>query len=141
MTLRQNKYTQNRKQQEIFSDFLLSFETNDNTKDLVRNINALSIQSALKNIILTNKGERLYQGGLGGSIRDSLFELFETSTVEFMKQNIEKAIETYEPRVKYEDAVIVPSEDNNGIFVTIYYSTVQQPGLTQNLTVFLERVR
>lgn len=139
--LRQDKYTQRTVQKEIFSDFLMDFDLNPDTNDLYRNVNLASIQNSLKALMLTNRGERLFQPDVGSSIREQLFELFETSTVELLKQFIKNTIEVYEPRVKYEDVVIVPSDDQNGLFITIYFSTIQRPGVVETLTVFLTRVR
>lgn len=139
--LRQDKYTQRSIQKEVFSDFLMNFDQNPNTGDLYRNINLASIQNSLKSLMLTNRGERLFQPDVGSSIREQLFELYESSTVEILKQFIKTTIEVYEPRVKYEDASIVPSEDQNGLFITIYFSTIQRPGAIESLTVFLTRIR
>jgi hypothetical protein len=51
------------KKEEYYSDFLNSFAKTPVGEQLARVLNERSINQALKNIILTNRGERLFQPG------------------------------------------------------------------------------
>jgi phage baseplate assembly protein W len=137
-----DRYTVNSKLQEKFSDFVSPFDLNPNTGDLYRNINDFAIRESLKNIMLTDLGERPFQPTLGGDIRRLLFEHFDEKTVLLLKKNIEIAIHNHEPRVVLKDLSVIPDYDNNQVTITIFYTTINSPGLVQELPVtFLTRVR
>lgn len=140
--LRRDKYSQHSKKQgALFSDFLNSLEFNPDTKDLYRNIDLFSIEQSLKNLIFTDRGERLFQPEVGCDIRRQLFENYTPDTAEMMKTYIESTIKNFEPRVRYLDSIIQPYEGENGILVTIYFSTIIRPGQTESISVLLTRVR
>jgi phage baseplate assembly protein W len=139
---REDKYTVNSKLQEKFSDVVSTFEVNPDTGDLYRNINDFAIRESLKNIILTDLGERPFQPTLGGDIRRQLFENLDDKTTLHVKRAIEIAIHNHEPRVILRDLSIVPDYDNNQVTITIFYTTINSPGLVQELPVtLLIRVR
>lgn len=142
ITRRADKYTINSKLQEKFSDVHSTFEVNPDTGDLFRNINDFAIRESLKNIILTDLGERPFQPTLGGDIRRQLFENLDEKTAIHLKNSIEVAIHNHEPRVVLRDLSIVPDYEHNQVTVTIFYTTINSPGLVQELPVtFLIRVR
>ena len=60
----------------IFSDFNNSFAVHPVKKDLSLKTDADSVKQAVKNLILTDKGERLMQPRIGCKIRSLLFENF-----------------------------------------------------------------
>lgn len=139
---RADKYTVNSKVQEKFSDLVSTFEVNPDTGDLYRNINDSAVRESLKNILLTDLGERPFQPTLGGDIRRQLFENADEKMLVHLKRSIEIAIHNHEPRVVLRDLTIVPDEDNNQVTVTVFYTTINSPGLVQELPVtFLTRVR
>lgn len=142
ITRRADKYTVNTKLQEKFSDLVSTFEVNPDTGDLFRNVNDFSIRESLKNIILTDLGERPFQPTLGGDIRKHLFETLDDRSVLNMRRAIEIAIHNHEPRVVLRDLSIVPDYDNNQASITIFYTTINNPAVVQELPVtFLIRVR
>lgn len=140
--LRRDKYSQHSKKQgALFSDFLNSLEPNPDTKDLYRNIDLFSIEQSLKNLIFTDRGERLFQPDVGCDIKRQLFENYTPDTAILMKTYIESTIKNFEPRIRYIDSIIEPIEQENGVSVTIYFSTIVRPGQTESITVLLTRVR
>lgn len=139
---RADRYTVNTKLQEKFSDFVSPFDVNPDTGDIYRNINDFAIRESLKNILLTDLGERPFQPTLGGNIRQFLFENVDDKIVLRMKSAIEIAIHNHEPRVVLRDLSIVPDTDNNQVTITVFYTTINSPGVLQELPVtFLTRVR
>lgn len=139
---RADRYTVNSKLQEKFSDIVSTFETNPDTGDLYRNINDFSIRESLKNIILTDLGERPFQPTLGGNIYRQLFELMDEKTILSLKNTIEIAIHNHEPRVVLKDLSLIPDYENNQVTITIFYTTINSPGVVQQLPVtILTRVR
>lgn len=117
------EYQQAGSPENIFSDFDTAFLPHPYTKQITRRKGVDSVKMALRNLILTNKYERLRNPELGGSIRDFLFEQFSPSIIPDIKEKIEILVEKYEPRVDLIDVRISPDEENNAINIRIIFST------------------
>lgn len=129
-----------RKKQSLFSDLHKDLTQNPISEDLALKRDEEAVKESLKNLILTNKGERLMQPLLGGNIRAMLFENNTPATIKFLQEQIKATIEEYEPRASLIDVTVQSSLDENTINVTIYFyiNNIEQP---ITLTVFLERTR
>jgi len=129
-----------RKKQSLFSDFHKDLTQNPISEDLALKRDEEAVKESLKNLILTDKGERLMQPLLGGNIRAMLFENNTPATIKFLQEQIKATIEEYEPRAALIDVTVQSSLDENTINVTIYFyiNNIEQP---ITLTVFLERTR
>jgi len=129
-----------RKKQSLFSDFHKDLTQNPISEDLALKRDEEAVKESLKNLILTDKGERLMQPLLGGNIRAMLFENNTPATIKFLQEQIKATIEEYEPRASLIDVTVQSSLDENTINVTIYFyiNNIEQP---ITLTVFLERTR
>jgi phage baseplate assembly protein W len=139
---RADKYTVNSKLQVKFSDFMSEFTANPATGDLYKNVNDFAIKESLKNLILTEQGERMFQPTIGGTIRRSLFNQLDEITVTRLRSSVEMTIKNHEPRVVFRDISVVTDDNRNNASLTIFYSTINSPGQIQDLTVnFLTRVR
>lgn len=139
---RADKYTVNSKLQVKFSDFMSEFTANPATGDLYKNVNDFAIRESLKNLILTEQGERMFQPTIGGTIRRSLFNQLDEITVTRLRSSVEMTIKNHEPRVVFRDISVVTDDNRNNASLTIFYSTINSPGQIQDLTVnFLTRVR
>lgn len=142
ITTRADKYTVNSKLQTKFSDFVSNFEVNPATGDVYRNINDFAVREALKNLILTENGERPFQPSIGTTIKKMMFENLTPQALLLMRQTIEIAISNHEPRVVLKDLSVVPDDEHNAVSITLFYTTINSPGLIQDLTVtLLTRVR
>lgn len=124
----------------IYSDFTMNLDKHPLTKDVARQTNEQAVKSALRNLILTDRGERPFQPDLGGNIRAMLFENFTPQTILNTKQIIEDTIQTFEPRAGLIDVIVSPSEDHNtiAISITFYLVNIQEP---TTLDFILTRVR
>ena len=67
--------------QEFFSDFTRNLEQIPGRKDTSRVINENAVKESIRNLILTDRGERLMQPNIGCDIRGSLFENITQSTM------------------------------------------------------------
>lgn len=138
--LKRDKYTQQTNKTFLFTDFLFNFDVNPDTKDLYRSVNLDAIQQSLRNLIFTNLGERIHQPNLGSNIRKMLFENSSPQVAEMLREYVKSTVQN-EPRVRYIDTQIEIFEDQNAVSISLFYSTVAQPGIQQTLTVLLTRVR
>ena len=129
-----------RKKQEYFSDFLDNFFKTPVGDDLARVTNERSVDQALKNLVKTNMGERLFQPTVGGDVYNSLFEqngIVEGTILEF---NILNMIKYNEPRVNVLDVTVDTEKEENTLEISIIYSLINNPDPT-TLTFLLKRVR
>jgi phage baseplate assembly protein W len=138
--LEQERYQKTGSESELYSDFLQSFLPHPNTGSITRKVNVDSVKMAIRNLLLTNKYERLRNPKYGANITRNLFENFSPSVVRRIKEDIESAVETFEPRVRVIDTKVTASEDENRLFVQIIFAvaTVQEP---QSVDITLYRVR
>jgi phage baseplate assembly protein W len=99
-------------QQVLFSDFTNNLGIHPITGNLTRVVNRESVKQALRNLILTNTGERLYNYTMGMDINRLLFETIidETDTY-IIREKIIKNIKRYEPRVDLVDVEILTETD------------------------------
>jgi len=125
---------------ELYSDFSKNLDQVPGRNDLSRKINENAVKESIKNIVLTNKGERLFQPTIGCNISASLFENLDANTILILKDNIKTAIRTYEPRCNLKDVEIVADLDTNNLQATVLFS-VLNTSTTSSITLDLVRER
>jgi phage baseplate assembly protein W len=129
-----------RKRVSLWSDFHKDFTINPISNDLAVKRDEESIKEALKNLILTDRGERLFQPNLGGDIRATLFENNTPATLKIVQEQVKSTILNFEPRVEIISVEAKSSLDSNTIQINIlFYIKSSETPVT--LTVFLERIR
>jgi phage baseplate assembly protein W len=108
---------------------------------LARVINENSIKQSIRNLLLTNTGDRLFQPNIGGNIRELLFENNLQENLITAKDYVRSVIEQFEPRVQLTSVnVDSPERDPHTVYVTIVYKTLNNTG-PQTLTLLFKRVR
>jgi phage baseplate assembly protein W len=124
----------------LYSDFHKDLTVNPISLDLAVKRDEEAVRESIKNLILTNKGERLFQPLLGGNITAKLFENNTPAVIKLIQEQIKETIIQHEPRAQLIDVVVQSSIDNNKVEVSIhfYITNVEQP---VTVTVFLERTR
>ena len=123
-----------------FSDFNNSLAVHPVKKDLSLRTDVDAVKQSIKNLVLTDKGERLFQPGIGCDVRRSLFENFSAGTVAVAKQTIVEVITNYEPRCNLIDVRASSDEDNNALLLTVVFSVINSSNV-EELTLVLERIR
>jgi len=102
-----------------YTDIDLNFSRNPITNDVSILQDADAIKSSVKNIILTNFGERPFNPIFGSGIRRFLFEPLTVITASSIRTFIETALENFEPRVEVLQIDVYADADNNAFQVTI----------------------
>jgi phage baseplate assembly protein W len=125
---------------EFFSDFVNSFAKTPVGDQLARVINERSINQALKNLIFTNYGERLFQPGIGSSINALLFEQNVESNLSTIQNYIERTINFNEPRVELIDVVVDSTDEEHEVAVSITYRVINRTEQV-NFSFIFRRVR
>ena len=92
--------------------------------------------SNLKNLILTNKGERVGQPDFGCDISSLLFEQITEETGQQIKSSIQDAVENWLPYITIAD-VFVTFQDSqpNAIYIAVEFTVdVDDPNAVQTIT-------
>jgi|TARA_Y100000310_G_C20270485_1_gene617756 phage baseplate assembly protein W len=90
-----------------------------------------SISSSLKQLILTNKGERVMMPQFGTSLRSSVFSHMDESRKTELISEIRSAIATYEPRVVLKNLSLDFNNTMHQLTVSISFSTIEDVSTTQ----------
>lgn len=124
----------------LYADLYKDLTQNPTNGDLALRRDEESVKESIKNLILTDKGERLMQPLIGGNIRAMLFENITPAVLKIIEEQIFITIEEYEPRAEIIDVEVKSAIDDNKVEVTIrfYITNIAQP---IQLSVFLERIR
>ena len=123
-----------------FSDIDLNFEINPLTKDVNILKNEDAVKRSVRNIVLTNFGEKKFQPFFGGNVLAQLFENFSPFTSIQLKKAIERSLFENEPRIDRLVVEVNANNDKNSVDVVVRFTlkNSQEPVL---VTFTLERIR
>jgi phage baseplate assembly protein W len=124
----------------LYSDFTIGFDIHPTKKDLVRVLNEGAVKRAIRNLLLTNRGERFFRPQVGSRIRSYLFEPMTPFTAVGLRQEIEETINNYEPRVQLINVAVDPLYDQNAYNVKLTFYILNKPDPV-SYNVALERIR
>lgn len=116
--------TPQRKKQEIYSDFFTDFVTFETSRDVARQINEDAVISSIRNLLKTNRGDRLFNNTLGSDLNAMLFENTGPATEQLVADYIRKTIENYEPRASLIDIVVNTEVDDHLVNVSIVFRVI-----------------
>tara|TARA_B100001939_G_C16739202_1_gene528957 strand:+ start:293 stop:688 length:396 start_codon:yes stop_codon:yes gene_type:complete len=125
-----------------FKDLAVSFSRNKITNDLLVKKDSAAVKQAVLNILLTNKGERLYDPEYGSNVRAYLFEQLDYGTAALIRDEIYGAVGRSEPRIVIQDLTVTPDYDENGFEVIFQFRIVGRDDIqSQQIDFFLNRAR
>tara|TARA_B110000977_G_scaffold162714_1_gene208329 strand:- start:231 stop:647 length:417 start_codon:yes stop_codon:yes gene_type:complete len=133
-------FTARSKKITLYQDFKKDLEKSPVSSDLTVWKDEDSVKESIRNLVLTDRGERLMQPNLGGNINAMLFENITPAILMLIQNQVRTTVELYEPRAELIDVIATSNIDDNTVRVKImfYITNVQQP---ITLDVFLERTR
>ena len=82
------------------------------------------IKANLVNFLLTNKGERVFRPNYGADLRNQVFELLESDSLENLEIIISEHIQNQFPTVEVKEIKFDPQPDNNTLFFSLTYTVV-----------------
>lgn len=124
-----------------FKDVSLTLQSHPLTRDILTITNERAIARSVRNLILTQKGERFFNNQLGSEVSSLLFENLDRSTSIFIKSEIENVINNYEPRVTLLSLSVDPNYDENQFDIVIKYKIIGIDVPTQQLSFALTPTR
>jgi len=92
------------------------------------------IKSNLINLLLTNKGERVFNPEFGADIKKALFEGITEDTATLIQNLITTNVNYFIPEINVVDVVVEPNEDNNSYNIVVNYNLVIS-GTSDQITV------
>ena len=124
-----------------FKDINITFKKHPVTNDLVVSRDASAIKQSIVNLLMTNKGERVYQPEYGSDLRRFLFEPMDFATAAAIQSNIVSTIKKFEPRIGILSLEAIPNFDDNGFDVEMTYEIRGTDNPPVNVDFFLARTR
>ena len=123
-----------------YRDSPLSFLKHPGTNDVRPLTDIEAVKQSVKNLILTNYGDRPFQFDIGSNVTSLLFEPASGFTSNAIKTEILECLRTKEPRVNGVTVRVSDNSDRNAYKVTLSYNVI-----TLNLEVessfYLRRLR
>ena len=113
----------------LYSDIDLTFtnlpaDSDTPFTDIYKKKDAAAVKQAIKNLLLTNFYEKPFNPFYGGNLRDLLFELADEDIEDDIRNNITRAIQSFEPRARIIDIKVKNQPDYNSVDVTIEFQIV-----------------
>ena len=110
------------------------------SKDLALLKDEDAVKQSIRNLILTDPGERLMQPFIGGGVRALLFENITPGVLKNIEIKCRTTIETYEPRAELINVTASSRYDDNivNVLIEFYIKNVNRPIA---LDLILERIR
>ena len=124
-----------------FKDISLSFSPHPVTKDLPVLTNERAITRSVRNLVETIRSERFFNSLIGTSIRDSLFDNFDRTTVMIIEDEVRQVLANFEPRVTNVGVKVSANPDDNFLSVDVFFEIVGLDLPTQSFTFILEPTR
>lgn len=106
-----------------YTDVDLSF-TAKPSGDIYKKTDAAAVKQAVKNILMTNRGEKPFLPKYGGNLNDFLFNL-STDFSEFdIEEAVTLAVHNYEPRARVLEVNSTLKPDNNSVDVQVVFQII-----------------
>tara|TARA_Y100000593_G_scaffold80086_1_gene149343 strand:+ start:470 stop:937 length:468 start_codon:yes stop_codon:yes gene_type:complete len=101
-----------------------------------------AVKNNIKNLLLTNKGERLMQPNIGLNLREYLFEPLTDDSIMEMQNEINETIGAWLPFVTIERLNITPGEENSigshQLLIDIVFTITRDPNTLSSLQVAID---
>lgn len=124
----------------VFTDISTDFDQNPANDDVIRLRDIESIKRSIRNIILTNKGERPFNFNFGSGVRDFLFETVSPFVLQVLRLELEQNIQQHEPRATNVRAEVYGRMDANELVADIKFVPINTTQVV-TLNIILERKR
>jgi len=99
------------------------------------------IKQSLKSLLLTKKGERLFNYDIGTNLTSLLFELADYSTASLIRDEMIVVISNFEKRIVIKELTVDVNYEDNGYDIRLSYEIVGRYDTPVNVEFFLESAR
>lgn len=140
MALYDNKNSQQVSIPKRYRDLPMSFTKHPGTGDVKPVVDIESVKQSVKNLILTNYGERPFKPNLGSNVTSFLFEPANPFTSQALKREIDTTLKEQEPRVNGITTRVFDDADRNAYIIELSYNIVSLNTRVET-SFFLRRLR
>ena len=92
--------------------------------DVFKKVDAAAVKQAVKNLLLTNRGEKPFQPDFGADLNEVLVNLDTEFDPDFVQDLIAEAIKNFEPRALVLSVSVSTDGDNNRLDATVEFQVV-----------------
>ena len=92
--------------------------------DVFKKTDAAAVKQAVKNLLLTSRGEKPFQPDFGADLNEVLFNLDTEFDPDFVQDLIAEAIKNFEPRALVLSVSVSTDGDNNRLDATVEFQVV-----------------
>lgn len=124
----------------FYSDLDLTFKIHPIRKDLMLSTNEQAVIRSVRNLVLTNHYERLFQSEIGSNINKMLFENFSPFTSDHLKREIYEVVKIFEPRISQLIVDVKQQPDEHTLVATLQFYINNSTNIT-TVDILLERTR
>ena len=124
----------------VYADLDLAFERHPVYNDIRPLKDIEAVKNSVKNLLLTNKGERPFQPNLGSGITELLFEQYNPYTIDGLRSRIKNMLTAYEPRINQIKVSVQNREEENAVHVKVGFN-ITNIAANQSVEFYLERLR
>ena len=93
--------------------------------------------SNLKNLLLTRKGERLFQPEFGSSVYSLMFEQMDADLSTALDEQMREDIGFWLPYIVIDKLTVTPDFDRNYVNISLDFKVTEQ-GANQQITIFVD---
>ena len=125
-----------------YTDINLSLLKSPSTLDVIKRYDVEAVKSSVRNILMTNSGEKLFKPDFGANLHNLLFELMTPATKMLARRQITEEIQKWEPRVVVTNVDISMTESARGeLIITVDFYVRADSPIEASVTVNLTRAR
>ena len=125
----------------LYKDISLYFTRNPVTSDVSTVTDIQDIKRAVRHIVLLNPGEKPFHPEIGTGVRAALFQNFTAPIKALLSSRIQEQLQKYEPRVEVTNVSFNDNIDNNELSCKIEFNVRNAPQQTEEVDIFLQRIR
>ena len=125
----------------LYKDISLYFTRNPVTSDVTTVTDIQDIKRAVRHIVLLNPGEKPFHPEIGTGVRAALFQNFTAPIKALLSSRIQEQLQKYEPRVEVTNVSFNDNIDNNELSCKIEFNVRNAPQQTEEVDIFLQRLR
>ena len=125
----------------LYKDISLYFTRNPVTSDVSTVTDIQDIKRAVRHIVLLNPGEKPFHPEIGTGVRAALFQNFTAPLKALLSSRIQEQLQKYEQRIEVTNVSFNDNLDNNEMTCKIEFNVRNAPQQTEEVDIFLQRIR
>ena len=125
----------------LYKDISLYFTRNPVTSDVTTVTDIQDIKRAVRHIVLLNPGEKPFHPEIGTGVRAALFQNFTAPIKALLSSRIQEQLIKYESRIEVTNVSFNDNIDNNEMTCKIEFNVRNAPQQTEEVDIFLQRLR